>query len=165
MLWNHIPIDPLALFGKPLNKRGGIGDFATRLSQRFTLLSGHNQCQIFLVFQHQVVPGAQSRRALFRRQCAPARQCCLRRFQCMASLCCATVGNCTYDLVVCRIGHLFGAAVVSIHPSAVDITTLAKQPIVFKILHGFVPDLNFDQTMAARTAQRRNRPGAGLRRI
>ena len=43
----------------------------------------------------------------------------------------------------------FGAAVVSIHPSAVDITTLAKQPIVFGDSAWFVPDLNFDQIMAA----------------
>ena len=41
MTGNGVAINTFAFFSKPLNKGGGVADFAFRFSQRFTLFEGH----------------------------------------------------------------------------------------------------------------------------
>ncbi|CSS88869.1 Uncharacterised protein [Shigella sonnei] len=41
MTGNGIAINTFAFFGKPLNKRGSVADFAFRFGQWFALFEGH----------------------------------------------------------------------------------------------------------------------------
>ena len=67
MTWNGIAINALTFFGKPLNKRGGIGNLTLGLSQRFALFQRHELGEIVLVSHHEIKPAAQDNRTLFGR--------------------------------------------------------------------------------------------------
>ena len=65
MARDRIAINAFALFGKPLNKGSGVGDFAFGFRQRFALFQGHQTGEIVLMFNHQVEPAAQDVGPLF----------------------------------------------------------------------------------------------------
>jgi hypothetical protein len=68
---NGVAVDALTFFGEPLNKGGGVADFAFGFRQRFSLLEGHQASEIVLVLHHKIEPAAQNVRPLFGGQGAP----------------------------------------------------------------------------------------------
>ncbi len=68
---NGVAVDALTFFGEPLNKGGGVADFAFGFRQRFSLLEGHQASEIVLILHHKIEPAAQNVRPLFGGQGAP----------------------------------------------------------------------------------------------
>ena len=66
-------VDPLALFGEPLEKARAIGDLTTRLGQRLALLCRHDPRQIVAVLVQQRKPLQQHGAALLGGLGAPDR--------------------------------------------------------------------------------------------
>ena len=60
MTGDDVAVQALAFFGEPLDERGRVGDLAARLRQRFALLGGHDDGQVFLVRHHEVEPACAS---------------------------------------------------------------------------------------------------------
>ena len=66
-----LDVDALGLLGEPLDEARRIGDLALGLRQRLALLQRHDQREVVLRRDHQVVPAAQECRALLRQKLAP----------------------------------------------------------------------------------------------
>ena len=68
-----VAVDPLGLFGEPLDERRPVGHFAAALGERLALLGGHQFRQVVLAGEDQLEPLPQHGRAFLRRLAAPRR--------------------------------------------------------------------------------------------
>ncbi len=78
-LWNHIAVDSLGLFGKPLDIGRSIGHLAPAFAERFPLFERDQPSQIFPVLPHHRQPSLQMLCPFFRQQRTPTAESPLRR--------------------------------------------------------------------------------------
>ena len=120
MAGNGIAVNALTFFGEPLNKGGGVADFAFGFRQRFPLFEGHQTGEIVLVLHHQIEPAAQKRGALFGGQGTPGWQGAVGGFNRFAGFVGAHFRHATQLLAVGGVGHRNHVAVLRIAPLAIN---------------------------------------------
>ena len=77
-LGNHIAVDPLGLFGKPLDIGRAIGDLAAALAERLSFFERDQAGKIFPMLPYHRQPRLQMLGPLFRQQRAPTAEGSLR---------------------------------------------------------------------------------------
>ena len=132
-----IAIDALALFGKPLDKGGGVADFTFCFCQRFTLFQRHQARQIVLMLHHQLKPAAQDSGAFFGGKGAPCGQRAGGGIDSLAGFCAAHFGHAAQLLAVGGVRDRKGLFAAGVAPASVNQRLLAKKGRVVK-LHGCV---------------------------
>ncbi len=138
MARNHVAIDALGLFGKPLDKGSRVSDFAFGLGQRLALLQGHQTTEVVLVFNHQFEPTTQLGATLFGGQRTPGRQRLVSGLDGATGFSSAHLRHGAENLVGRRIVDLDGLATVGISPGAIDVRLLAEQLRVFELHCGLL---------------------------
>ncbi len=89
-----VAVDAFAFFGEPFQERGGVEDFAFGFGEGFALFGGEDLGQIVGVFQHEVMPFAEDRGAVFGGGGSPCGPCgvgCVDGSTCFG---CAHAGHC-----------------------------------------------------------------------
>ena len=137
MAGNGIAVDTLALFGKPLDKGGGVADFTFCFRQRFTLFQRHQARQIVLMLHHQLKPAAQDSGAFFGGKGAPCGQRAGGGIDSLAGFCGAHFGHAAQLLAVGGVRDREGLFAAGVAPASVNQRLLAKKGRVVK-LHGCV---------------------------
>jgi len=130
---DHVAVDPLALFGEPLDEGGRISDLALRLGKRLALLGRHQLREVVGIREHEVVPAPEDRRAVLRRAGGPGREGGLCRFDGATGLGDADNRDRADQLAGGGIYDLVRAAALGVDPLAVDVALLAKEILVLEI--------------------------------
>ena len=131
---NRVAVDALGFFAEPLEERRGVGDLAARLGERLALLGRHQPREVVLVRHHQVEPAAQDRGALLRglRAATPGTRARPRRSP-RASRRAPSFGTVPMISPVAGLSTSIDAVRARVHPRAVDVAGLAKQPCVLQL--------------------------------
>ena len=138
MAGNGIAVNALTFFGEPLNKGGGVADFAFGFRQRFSLLEGHQAGEIVLILHHKIEPAAQNIRPLFGGQGTPGGKGAIGGFNCFAGFVGAHFRHIAELLAVGRVGHRNHIAVGRIAPLTIDQRLLAKQCHIVELHNRFL---------------------------
>ena len=125
MTGNHIAVGATRFLREPFDERSCIGNLASRLRERLTLLGGHQAGKILTVLKHQLAPAAQHRGTLVSTVFTPFRKRPIGRRDSRERLRFSQQRHRTKLLTRGRIMHR--KACSPGHPLAVDIGELAQQ--------------------------------------
>jgi hypothetical protein len=129
---NGLAVDPLGLFGEPLDEGGAVQDLAPGLGQRLALLGGQDGGQVIGIGDHQVVPFPQDIGALLggaRRPVLHRRRPGGNRARGLGP---AQIGNPRHNVAARRVGHIEGPPAFAIHPLAAKIPPRHKKRRIAK---------------------------------
>ena len=121
---NDVTIDPLGLFGEPLDEGRTISDLAARLGQWLALFQGQQLCQGLLLLHAQVKPAAQNDGTSLGGKRCPSGACCFCRLNGCSHFLCGEARYMADEFTVRRVMYRHGTAVASRDPGPIDITLL-----------------------------------------
>jgi hypothetical protein len=117
---NHFTVNAPGFFGKPLDVRGGVGNFTLGLGQGFALFGRHQQGQVIGIGQHQRVPAFEQVGAVFGGTQLPAGEGTVCRFNGGLGLLSAHVRHVANEFTVGWVVHGQRGAIGGRAPLAVD---------------------------------------------
>ena len=128
-----LDIRAFGLLGVELHEGRRIGDLAPRLRDRLALFQGHDDGEIFLVLDHEIVPASYDRRALLRQQARPTRKRAVGRIHGFHAFPGRQVGHAAQAFAGSGIGHVNGPSVAARHPCPADIARFTEKSLVRQV--------------------------------